>query len=38
MSISGPARRLPLREIAALARLVVHNANVISASLGYRGG
>ncbi|MDE2574457.1 MAG: IclR family transcriptional regulator [Rhodospirillales bacterium] len=35
ISITGPAWRLPLTELDAIARLVVHHAAAISAALGY---
>lgn len=36
ISVSGPAWRLPASEVESLAKIVIHHANGISASLGYR--
>jgi DNA-binding IclR family transcriptional regulator len=36
VSVSGPARALPLSEVAATAKIVIHSAAAISLALGYR--
>lgn len=38
ISLTGPAFRIPLTEVDALAKLVVHHANGISAALGHQQG
>ena len=36
ISVSGPARKMPLREVGRTAKMVIHNANGISQALGRR--
>lgn len=37
ISVSGPSWRLSLEQTGNLAKIVIHNADAISAALGYRG-